>query len=121
MPCHLAPHLSASSPLMSTVAAILRPSSTPYSARALRTARTIACSAVNCAAACVSWAAEAAGHDAVMRAGPAGSETRCQRVETEEATPPNGPNGRVNGRVKPRCPQVCHGNQARHGRACCNR
>ena len=56
---------------MSTVAAILRPSSTPYSARALRTALTIACSAANCAAACVSCAAEAAGHGAVISAGPA--------------------------------------------------
>ena len=32
-----------------------------------------ACSASNCATACVSCAAEAMGHDAVMRAGPADS------------------------------------------------
>ncbi len=53
-----------------TVAAILRPSSTLYSARALRTARTAACSASNCASALASTAASADGQGAAISAAP---------------------------------------------------
>ena len=60
----------APSPPHLTVAAILRPGSTPYSARVLRTARTAACSASNCASAAPSTAASADGQGAAMSASP---------------------------------------------------
>ena len=53
------------------VAGILRPSSTPYSARALRMDLTTDCRASNCCRAPVSTCPEEEGHGALISASPA--------------------------------------------------
>ena len=57
-----------------TVAGILRPNSTPYSARALRMDLTTDCKASNCGTASASTAPEEAGQGAVIKASPAQHE-----------------------------------------------
>ena len=63
------------------VAGILRPSSTPYSARALRMDLTTDCRSWNCCRASVSTGPEEEGHGALIKASPAQHQLWSQSVD----------------------------------------